>query len=263
MCYKLMSKYYWNTIKINVAKYISSCDQCQWCYTSHLQKIYQHLHPIPIPMKPVSMFGIDLMKLKESQGYNYAITAIDYFTKYMEMGCIKQKSATEVTTWIYNNIFCRYGVCNIHITGNGTEFVNAISKELYSRTGVTHCLTSLFHPQANGLVEHMNQTTTATLKKILQDRIHKQKDWSQLISTIAWTVRSNMHKSTMYEPIHFLIGRHPKLPPKCEQFDLDITKNPDITEEEVNEMIEKITSENLVNISPLDLHYIHMPTVTF
>ena len=201
-----MSKYYWNTIKIDVAKYVSLCDQCQRSYTSCLQKIDQNLHPVPIPMKPVSMFGINIMKLKESQGYNYIITAIDYFTKYVEMGCIKQKSAIEVTTWIYDNIFCRYGVCDIHITNNGTEFVNTISKELYSRTGVTHHLTSPFHPRANGLVEHMNQTTTATLKKILQDGIHKHKDWPQLISTVTWTVRSNMHKSTMYEPIHLVIG---------------------------------------------------------
>ena len=96
----------------------------------------------------------------------------------------------------------------------------------------------------NGLVEDMNQTTTATLKKIMQDGIHTQKDWPKLISTVAWTVRSNMHKSTMYKPIHLLIGRHPKLPPECEQFDLDITKNPDITEEEVNGIIGNITSEN-------------------
>ena len=115
-------------------------------HTSHSQKIDQNLHPIPVPMKPVSMFGINLMKLKESPGYNYVITATDYFTKYVEMGCIKQKSAIEVITWIYNNIFCRYGVCDIHVTDNGTEFVNVISKELYRRTGVTHHLTSPFHP---------------------------------------------------------------------------------------------------------------------
>ena len=158
------------------------------------------------------MFGIDLIKLKESEGYNHVIT--DYFTKYVEMGCIKQKSAIEVTTWIYENIFCRTCICDIHITDNGTEFVSAISKELYNRTGVTYHLTSPFHPQANGLVERMNRTTTATLKK------------------------------TMYEPIHLLIGRHPKLPPECQQFDVDIMKNPDITEEEVNSVIANITSEN-------------------
>ena len=230
-----MSKYYWYTIKIDVANYITCCEQCQHSHMSRLQKIDQNLHPIPIPIKPVSMFSIDLMKLKELEGYNYdVITVIDYFTKYVEMGCIKQKSAVEVTTWIYKNIFCRYSVCDIHITDNGTEIVNAISKELYNRTGVTHCLTSPFHPQANGLVEHMNRTTTATLKKIIQDGIHTQKDWPKLISTVTWTVRSNMHKSTMYEPMHLLIGRHPKPPPECQQFDVDITKNPDITEEEVN-----------------------------
>ena len=239
-----MSKYYWNAIKIDVANYIICCDQCQHSHTSRLQKIDQNLHPIPIPIKPVLMFSIDLLKLKELEGYNYVITVIDYFMKYVEMGCFEQKSAIEVTTWIYDNIFCRYGVCDIHITDNRTEFVNAISKELYKRTGITHRLTSSFHPWVNGLVEHMNRTTTATLKKIMQDGIHTQKDWPKLLSTVAWTVRSNMHKSTIYKPIHLLICRCPKLPPECEQFDLDITKNPAITEEEVNGIIGNIMSEN-------------------
>ena len=66
------------------------------------------------------------MKLKEYKGYNYVIMAVDYFTKYVKMGCLKQKCAKEVTKWIFDNIFCQYRVCDVHITDNGTEFVNHI-----------------------------------------------------------------------------------------------------------------------------------------
>ena len=67
------------------------------------------------------------------------------------MGALNSKSALSVATWIFNNIFCHYSVTDIHITNNGMEFVNQISKELYSRCKVAHHFTSPFHPAANGL----------------------------------------------------------------------------------------------------------------
>ena len=82
------------------------CDKCQRVHTRHLEKVNQTLHPIRIPVKAMSMIGINLMMLKEYKGYNYVIMAVDYFTKYIEMGCLKQKCTKKVTKWIYDNIFC-------------------------------------------------------------------------------------------------------------------------------------------------------------
>ena len=65
----------------------------------------------------------------------------------------------------------------------------------------------------------------------------------------------------MYEPIHLLIDRHPKLPPECQQFDVDIMKNPDITEEEVNSIIANIMSENFAKFLSIR-HTLHMHIVT-
>ena len=119
---KMASAYYWPKMQEDFAQYISSCECCQWVNT--MQKGKEELHSFPIPMKPMAQVGIDLMKLKPSQDYNYVITAIDYFTKYIEMGTLKDKSALSVAMWIFENIFCHYGVMDIHITNNGTEFVN-------------------------------------------------------------------------------------------------------------------------------------------
>ena len=102
------------------------------------------------------MVGIDLMQLKPYKGYHYIISAIDYFTKYTKMGALKTKSAEEVTTWIFNNLLCRYGIIDVHITDNGTEFVNKIAQQLYKRTGCVQCITSPCHPNANGLVRLIN-----------------------------------------------------------------------------------------------------------
>ena len=152
--YKLIASYYWANIKKDVEEFVSSCDTCQRAHTTHLQKIHQALHPITVPIKVMSMVGIDLMQLKPYKGYHYVISTIDYFTN--KMGALKTKSAEEVMTWIFDNLFCRYSIIDVHITNNGTEFVNKIPKQLYERTGCVQHITSQYHPNANGLVRLIN-----------------------------------------------------------------------------------------------------------
>ena len=101
------------------------------------------------------MVGIDLMQFKPYKGYHYVISAIDYFTKYVEMGALKTKSA-EVMTWIFNNLFCRYGIIDVHITNNGTEFVNKIAKQFYEQMGCVQYITPPYHCNANRLARLIN-----------------------------------------------------------------------------------------------------------
>ena len=103
----------------------------------------------------MSMVGTDLMQLKPYKRYHHLISAIDYFTKYVEMGVLKTKS-TEVMTWIFDYLFCRYGIIDVHITDKITEFVNKIAKQLYKQMGCVQCITSPYHPNANGLVRLIN-----------------------------------------------------------------------------------------------------------
>ena len=73
----------------------------------HPEKFYTHA-PSAYSNQGDVQVGIDLMKMKETpDGYNYVISAIDYFTKYAELGALKDKATVTVGKWIYKNIFCR------------------------------------------------------------------------------------------------------------------------------------------------------------
>ena len=135
-------------------------------------------------MKPMAQVGMKLMKLKPSKGDNYVITAIGYFTKHINMAALKDKSALSVATLIFDNIFSHYSVTDIHITDNCTEFVNQISKELYSRCNVAYRITLPNHLAANGLVERLNRATAEMMIKGLD----QQEDWPDFIQTCAWNI---------------------------------------------------------------------------
>ena len=94
------SRFYWPDISGEVRNFINVYRKCQMKKDVAIQKTSTLMHPVPIPIKVMSQVGIDLC-------YNYVISAIDYFTKFAELGALKDKATVTVGKWIYENIFCR------------------------------------------------------------------------------------------------------------------------------------------------------------
>lgn len=61
------------------------------------------------------------------------------------------------------------GLPAVVTTDQGTEFRNHVNNELMNVFGIQHCLTTVCHPQANGLDERLIQTLVNSLAKFAQD----------------------------------------------------------------------------------------------
>ena len=67
-------------------------------------------------MSNVSLIGVDLIGLlKEYQGLKYIVTAVCYFTKYVEAKAIPAKTGEEVGLFIYE-LFMGYGMMGVCIS---------------------------------------------------------------------------------------------------------------------------------------------------
>ena len=102
----LTPRCYWENLSSNVKKYIEDSDRCQKSRLNKLMKGSEDLNPIPVPCKVWAQVGIDIMSMKEVDGFRYIITAMDYFSKNMEMRAIKTKSAKEVAIFLYEEVIC-------------------------------------------------------------------------------------------------------------------------------------------------------------
>ncbi len=96
----------------------------------------------------------------------------------------------------------QYGVPDIWISDRGKEFNSQLTTELNRRMGVCHCMTRPRHPQANGMVERLNQTIENFLVK------HKMQDtdWSKLVGSACFAYRTHVHKATGYTPARIFLG---------------------------------------------------------
>ena len=132
---KLCRKYFWPTMVEDIKYYVKTCKKCQRMNRSSLLKPKLSLKSIPVPSKIFAQIGMDLIHMNRCRGYNYIITAVDYLSKFCEMRALKEKSAKEVARFIYEDLICRWGCSEYHITDQGREFVNSTNKELLDLCG--------------------------------------------------------------------------------------------------------------------------------
>ena len=115
-------------------------------------------------------WGIDLIRLlttARSQA-KFAIVAIDYFTKWVEVEPLSMITEAKCTNFIWRKIICQFGVPHSIITDNGKQFDNPALKEMCHELIIYKLFSTPSHPQANGQVKAANKTIKDNLKKKLE-----------------------------------------------------------------------------------------------
>jgi hypothetical protein len=203
------SRWHFPLITARVTQYLKYCDTCQRANTYKTPKSGAILHPHDIPTKVWAKIGLDLIgPLTLCNGYKYICTAIDYYTKWPEAVPLKDKSGLSVGRFLWQ-LQCRYGASEIHITDQGTEFNNQLSKEFCRLSGIQQKVATAYHPQTNGLVERQNRTTNACIRKSLEDRFDQ---WVYALDSVLFSYRVQKHASTKFTPYRLMFGWDPIIP---------------------------------------------------
>ena len=106
----------------------------------------------------------------------------------------------------------------------------------------TEEITSAFHPQANGLCERLNRSTQETLAKTMTE----EKDWVDMIPTVAFLHRTSMSASTNVAPLELILGSKPRVPIDIHmKYPTDEDLDHDITEEEAKNVADYCLSFNV------------------
>ncbi|XP_065671909.1 retrovirus-related Pol polyprotein from transposon 412 isoform X2 [Hydra vulgaris] len=190
------SGYWWPNMNKDIRNYVATCVSCQ----KSNSKMKKH------------QVGVDLCSLpKNPEGYVGICVVVDYFSKWVEAKPIYNKSAEEVSRFLYE-LICRHGCTSIQINDQGREFCNKVSENLFDLTGTCQRITSAYHPQANGLVERANRTIQGSMLKVLNG---EQEKWPLSLDGILFAFRTTCHKSTGVTPFQIMYAREPVLPLHC------------------------------------------------
>ncbi|GKA15484.1 reverse transcriptase domain-containing protein [Tanacetum coccineum] len=177
--------FFWPTIYKDAFEFVKSCDACQ-----RQGKISQRDEMPQNAIQVCEIFdvwGIDFMgPFPSSRGNKYILVAVDYLSKWVEAKALPTNDARVVVKFL-KSLFSRFGAPRAIISDRGTHFCNDKFARVMSKYGVTHRLSTPYHPQTSGQVE----VTNRGLKRILERTVGENRaSWSDKLDDALWAFRT-------------------------------------------------------------------------
>nr|GEX63674.1 reverse transcriptase domain-containing protein [Tanacetum cinerariifolium] len=134
-----------------------------------------------------NVWGIDFMgPFPSSKGNKYILVAVDYLSKWVEAKELPTNDARVVVKFL-KSLFSRFGIPKAIISDKGTHFSNNQLARVMSKYGVTHRLSTAYHPQTSGQVK----VTNCGLKRILKRMVGENRAlWSDKLEDALWSFRT-------------------------------------------------------------------------
>nr|GFB13298.1 reverse transcriptase domain-containing protein [Tanacetum cinerariifolium] len=167
----------------------------------------------PSIYKDAFELGIDFMgPFLSSKGNKYILVAVDYLSKWVEAKALPTNDARVVVKFL-KSLFSRFGTPKAIINDRGTHFCNDKFSKVMAKYGVTHRLSTTYHPQTSGKVE----VTNRGLKRILERTVRENRaSWSDKLEDALWAFRTAFKTSIGCTPYCLVYGKACNLPHEIE-----------------------------------------------
>nr|GFA95265.1 reverse transcriptase domain-containing protein [Tanacetum cinerariifolium] len=157
--------------------------------------------------------AFELMKRCDScQRNKYILVTIDYLSKWVEAKALPTNDARVVVKFL-KYLFSRFGTPKAIISDRGTHFCNDQFSRVMAKYGVTHRLSTAYHPQTSGQVEVTNRGS----KRIFERTVGENRaSWSDKLEDALWAFRTAYKTSIGYTPYRLVYGKACHLPLELE-----------------------------------------------
>nr|GFA35254.1 reverse transcriptase domain-containing protein [Tanacetum cinerariifolium] len=159
--------------------------------------------------------AFELVKRCEScqrQGNKCILVAVDYLSKWVEAKALPTNDARVVVKFL-KSLFSRFGTPKVIISDRGTHFCNDQFLKVMAKYGVTHRLSTSYHPQTSGHVE----VTNRGLKRILERTVGENRaSWSDKLEDALWAFRTAFKTLVGCTPYRLVYGKACHLPLELE-----------------------------------------------
>ena len=164
--------FWWPGMISQMQQSIESCVQClQW--GGNLPKV--PLHPI-VAITPSDLLHIDFTSIEMTMELNQLPRLANVLVfqgnlmKHVMVYVIPDQTAKIVAKFLYQGYISIFEVLARLLSNQGVNFMSSIIDELCTLLGMKNLWTTLYHPQANGLVERSHHTIMPMIGKLGEDK---------------------------------------------------------------------------------------------
>ena len=184
-------------------------------------------------MKPFSQIAMDLITgLPQVNGKDAILTIVDHSCSRVAILILYATTITgpgiaQLYLW---NIYPWFGLPSRVISNRDPRFTSQFGKALTTKLGINRNISTVFHPQTDGLSERKNRWVEQYLWIVTSANLE---DWTQWLA-LALAVHNNRKNTTTgLSPNQILLGYKPQL-----TLEISPPSNNDLAEEHVKELME-------------------------
>ncbi|GJR79186.1 reverse transcriptase domain-containing protein [Tanacetum coccineum] len=158
--------------------------------------------------KSLTSGALILWAVSRFRGNKYILGGGDYLSKGSEAKALPTNDARVVCKFL-KTLFSRFGAPRAIISDRGTHFCNDQFTKVMLKYGVTHRLSTAYHPQTSGQVEVSNRG----LKRILERTVGENRaSWSDKLDDALWAFRTAYKTPIGCTPYKLVYGKACHLP---------------------------------------------------
>ena len=189
-----------------IRMFIRRCPCCQ--KMSHLKSSIQTTPFTLAAYRPMKRWYIDSIGPIEADMYGnkYIHVIIDACTRWLDLAATVSCSAADAVKPIMEAIGT-FG-CPSEITSdNGSQYVNAVIRELMKLLCVEHTRTTAYSKEENGIVERSNLETMRHLRAMVFANTGNIRTWSRQLPLVRRIFNSTKHSATGISPSEYVFGK--------------------------------------------------------
>ena len=147
-----------------------------------------------------------------SEGNTYIMVIVDAFTHYVALNPVPHCNAYYAYTTLYEHWIAKFGLLEILVTDNGTEFINKEIITLSHLYKIKHKPRISHAPWTNRLVEGMNSSLQEYLRCIINGNDTRYTEWSSDVRLFPLSYNSKITTTLGLSPYAMVFNQKPRKP---------------------------------------------------
>ena len=147
-----------------------------------------------------------------SEGNSFIMVIVDAFTHYVALNPVPHCNAYYAYTTLYEHWIAKFGLPEILVTDNGTEFINNEIITLCHLYNIKHKPRTSHAPWTNGLVEGMNRSLQEYLRCIINGNDTRYTEWSADVKLFPLAYNSQITTTLGMSPYEMVFNQKPRKP---------------------------------------------------
>lgn len=191
--------YWWPGMRAAVTNYVTTCASCQRSKVQGKKPIGL-LQPLEVPAEPWAEVTMDFITGLPctTTGFDAVMVFCDRLTKMVHFAaCTKTTDALKAARLFVDRVVAAHGLPVSIISDRDTRFKSEFWSALMGYVGITHKMSTAFHPQTDGQTERVNRVLEEYLRHYVNP---SQDDWDQWLSMAEFAYNNSVHEAVRETP---------------------------------------------------------------